>query len=100
MIKTSEGATVIGRSTTFRGELIGSDEVVIEGTVEGLVKAEGARLTIGKEAKVKADVTAQEVIIFGRVDGNVRATERVDLRSTAVVNGGPIQISSGSLTEA
>ena len=87
MIKTSESVTVIGRSTTFRGELMSTDEISIEGTVIGIVQAEGARVTVGKEARVKADITAQEVVVFGSVEGNVRATERVDLRSTAVVTG-------------
>jgi cytoskeletal protein CcmA (bactofilin family) len=86
-VKAGEGATVIGRGATFRGELRATGEVLVEGTVEGLIQAGGARLTVGQGARVKADIDAQEVIVMGRVDGNIRGTERVDLRSTAEVTG-------------
>lgn len=85
--KAGEGATVIGRGASFRGELQATGEVLVDGTLEGLVQAGGARLTIGREARVKADLEAQEVIVLGRVEGDIRGSERVELRSTADVVG-------------
>lgn len=86
-VKAGESATVIGRGASFRGELRASGEVQVDGALEGLVQAEGARLTVGREARVKADIEAQEVIVMGRVEGNIRGAERVELRSTADVSG-------------
>jgi cytoskeletal protein CcmA (bactofilin family) len=86
-IKAEEGVTVLGRGASFRGELSASGEVVIDGAMDGLVNVEGARLTIGKDARVHADINAQEVIVMGRLEGNIRASERVELRAGALVTG-------------
>lgn len=86
-LKTGENSTVIGRGATLKGELISTEDVVIEGAVEGTVNATGARLTVSKDARVRADLNAQEVVVLGRVDGNIRATERAELRAGAMVTG-------------
>jgi cytoskeletal protein CcmA (bactofilin family) len=86
-MKPAEGSTVIGKSVIIRGGLSGNEDLFIDGDVEGTVTLPDSSLTIGPNAQVKADVSAREVIIFGRLTGNVKATGRVDLRQSAMVNG-------------
>ncbi len=89
MIGMNSGASVttIGRATTLRGDLVSTEDVVIDGAVEGTVQAVANRVTIGAEAKVRADITAQEIVVEGRVEGTLRATERVELRAHSIVTG-------------
>ena len=86
-MKPAEGSTVIGKSVIIRGGLSGNEDLFIDGDVEGTVALPESRLTIGPNARVKADVSAREVVIFGHLTGNVQATGRVDLRQSALVNG-------------
>jgi cytoskeletal protein CcmA (bactofilin family) len=86
-MKPGEGSTVIGRSATFRGDLSSTEDLQIDGTFEGTIHLSSGRLTVGLGARIKASIAAPEVVVFGRVDGDIRATGRVDLRSTAVVLG-------------
>jgi cytoskeletal protein CcmA (bactofilin family) len=83
----TESATVIGRSTKVHGELSGSDDLLIDGEVEGTIHLTAARLTVRAEGRVRASITAQDVIVIGRVEGEIRATGRVELRDGAVVLG-------------
>jgi cytoskeletal protein CcmA (bactofilin family) len=86
-MRPGEITTVIGRSATFRGDLSSTDDLQIDGSFEGTVHQSSGRLTIGVEAQVYAGIVAPEVVVFGRVEGDIRASGRVDLRSTAVVLG-------------
>jgi cytoskeletal protein CcmA (bactofilin family) len=86
-MKPAEGSTVIGKSVVIRGELSGSEDLYIDGDVEGTVTLPESRLTIGPNARVRADISVRDVIIFGHLTGNVQATGRVDLRQSALVNG-------------
>jgi len=86
-MKPAEGSTVIGKSVVIRGELSGSEDLYIDGDVEGTVTLPESRLTIGPNARVRADISVRYVIIFGHLTGNVQATGRVDLRQSALVNG-------------
>jgi len=86
-MKPGEITTVIGRSATFRGDLSSTDDLQIDGTFEGTVRQTSGRLTIGVEARIYASIVAPDVVVFGRVEGDIRATGRVELRSTAVVLG-------------
>jgi cytoskeletal protein CcmA (bactofilin family) len=86
-MKPAEGSTVIGKSVIIRGGLSGNEDLFIDGDVEGTVTLPDSCLTIGPNAQVKADVSAREVIIFGRLTGNVKATGRVELRQSALVKG-------------
>jgi cytoskeletal protein CcmA (bactofilin family) len=86
-MKPAEGSTVIGKSVIIRGGLSGNEDLFIDGDVEGTVTLPDSRLTIGPNAQVKADVSAREVVIFGRLTGNVQATGRVELRQSALVHG-------------
>jgi cytoskeletal protein CcmA (bactofilin family) len=86
-MKPAEGSTVIGKSVVIRGELSGNEDLYIDGDVEGTVTLKESRLTIGPNARVKADVSVRDVVIFGHLTGNVQATGRVDLRPSALVKG-------------
>ncbi|MEO6923083.1 MAG: polymer-forming cytoskeletal protein [Bryocella sp.] len=79
--------TVLGRMTRLRGDLECQGDVQLEGEFDGATLQSGGRLTIGAEAVVRAQITAQDVVVMGRVEGTIRAAGRVELRSTAVVNG-------------
>jgi cytoskeletal protein CcmA (bactofilin family) len=87
IMRPGEITTIIGRSATFRGELSSTDDLQIDGSFEGTIRQSSGRLTIGAEARVQASIVAPDVVVFGRVEGDIRATGRVDLRSTAVVLG-------------
>jgi cytoskeletal protein CcmA (bactofilin family) len=84
---TEGGLARIGKTVVIRGEVKGSEDLVIDGSVEGTVQLAEGRLTIGATATVTADLTAKEVLILGHLRGNVNATGRVELRSGSVVDG-------------
>lgn len=77
----------IGKSVVIKGEVTGSEDLYLDGQIDGSIDLAGNRLTIGPNGRVKANVTARSVSISGKLDGNVRASDRVDLRNTAVVLG-------------
>jgi cytoskeletal protein CcmA (bactofilin family) len=77
----------IGKSVVIRGELSGSEDLFLDGEVEGSIDLKGHSLTIGANGHIRANVHAQEVVIHGRVDGNIRGTDRVELKKTAVLAG-------------
>jgi cytoskeletal protein CcmA (bactofilin family) len=83
----AEGSTVIGKSVVIRGELSGNEDLYIDGDIEGTVSLPDSRLTVGPNAQVRADVDAREVVVFGHLTGNVKATGRVELRQSALVKG-------------
>ena len=86
-MKPAEGSTVIGKSVTIRGEVTGQEDLYMDGVVEGTIVLPESRLTVGPNARVMADVNAHEVVIFGLVEGNLRASGRIELRASAVVKG-------------
>jgi cytoskeletal protein CcmA (bactofilin family) len=86
-MKPAEGSTVIGKSVVIRGELSGNEDLFIDGDVEGTVTLPESRLTIGPNARVRANLTAREVVIFGHLTGNVQAAGRIELRQSALVKG-------------
>lgn len=86
-MNAAEGSTVIGKSVIIRGELTGSEDLFMDGQIEGTITLTSSRLTIGPNATVNADISVQDVIIFGKVDGNIKATGSIDLRQSAVVTG-------------
>jgi cytoskeletal protein CcmA (bactofilin family) len=77
----------IGKSVVIKGELTGSEDLTIEGHVEGKIELRQNVLTIGPNGKIKAQVFAKSVIILGEVTGNVTATEKVDLRDNGSIDG-------------
>jgi cytoskeletal protein CcmA (bactofilin family) len=77
----------IGKSVVIKGELNGSEDLTIEGQVEGTIQLRDNVLTIGPNGKIKAQLFAKAVIILGEVTGNVTASEKVDIRDNGSVDG-------------
>src|SRR6188768_3842608 len=77
----------IGKSVVIKGELNGSEDLTIEGQVEGKIELKDHALTIGPNRKIKAQIFAKSVIVLGEVTGNVTATEKVDIRDGGSVDG-------------
>jgi cytoskeletal protein CcmA (bactofilin family) len=77
----------LGKTVVIRGEVKGNEDLILDGRVEGIVTLSENRLTIGPSANVTADLTAKDVLILGRVQGNVVASGRVELRAGCVVEG-------------
>jgi cytoskeletal protein CcmA (bactofilin family) len=83
---TAEQAT-IGKGLFIKGEITGSESLYIDGKVEGAINLPGNRVTIGRNGQVGANITAREVVVLGKVKGNVTATDRVDIRAEGSLNG-------------
>lgn len=77
----------IGKSVVIKGELAGSEDLTIEGHVEGKIELKDHVLTIGPNGRIKAAVFAKSVIVLGEVVGNVTASEKVDIRDKGSVDG-------------
>ena len=77
----------IGKSVVIKGELNGSEDLTIEGQVEGKIELKDNVLTIGSNGKIKAQVFAKALIVLGEVHGNVSATEKVEIRDGGSVDG-------------
>ena len=77
----------IGKSVIIKGELSGSEDLTIEGNVEGKIELRDNTLTIGPNGKIRAEVFAKQVIVLGEVTGNVTASEKVDIRDNGSVDG-------------
>ena len=77
----------IGKSVVIKGELSGSEDLTIEGHVEGKIELKDHLLTIGPNGRIKAAVFAKAVIVLGEVNGNVTASEKVDIRDGGSVDG-------------
>jgi cytoskeletal protein CcmA (bactofilin family) len=77
----------VGKSVVFTGQLKSSEDMTIDGHVEGSIELRDHALTIGPDADIKADITAKIVTIFGAVTGTITAREKVDIRETGSVEG-------------
>jgi cytoskeletal protein CcmA (bactofilin family) len=77
----------IGKSVVIKGELSGSEDLYVDGQVEGSIELQGNSLTIGPNGQVRANVNAKSVVVQGKMDGNIRSSQRTELRKTAVVSG-------------
>ena len=75
----------VGKSVVFRGDLISSEDMTIDGRVEGTIEVRDHRLTIGPNANIEADIVAKSVAIFGKVAGSVTGQDRVEIRLSASV---------------
>lgn len=77
----------IGKSVVIKGELLGSEDLTIEGQVEGKIELKDHVLTIGPNGRIKAAVFAKSVVVLGEVIGDVSASEKVDIRDKGTVEG-------------
>jgi cytoskeletal protein CcmA (bactofilin family) len=83
---TSDQAT-IGKSLVIKGEVSGSESLYIDGRVEGSINLSGNRVTIGRNGVVAANISAREIVVLGKVRGNLTASDRVDIRSDGSLTG-------------
>src|SRR5258707_667520 len=83
---TADQAT-IGKSLVIKGEVTGSESLYIDGRVEGSVNLPGNRVTVGRNGQVQANINAKEVVVLGKVKGNVTASDRVDIRNEGSLGG-------------
>jgi cytoskeletal protein CcmA (bactofilin family) len=81
------GPATIGKSVQIRGEVKGSEDLLVDGVVEGTITLTESRLTVGPNAKVKANVAARDVVVIGNLDGDITASGRVELRAGANLIG-------------
>jgi cytoskeletal protein CcmA (bactofilin family) len=86
-MKSPEGSTVIGKSVVVRGELSGSEDLYLDGDLEGTITLTDSRLTIGPNARVVANLIVRDLVVLGNLKGNVRAAGRIELRESAIVSG-------------
>jgi cytoskeletal protein CcmA (bactofilin family) len=87
MSPAESSSASIGKSVEIRGEVKGSEDLMVDGHVEGTVTLTDSRLTIGLTARVHADVSARDIVILGTLNGNATATGKLELRKGANVTG-------------
>ncbi len=88
--RTGAGATdqaVISKGLFVKGEVSGTESLYIDGKVEGSINLSGNRVTVGRNGQVTANITAREVVVLGKVKGNVTASDRVDIRAEGALSG-------------
>jgi cytoskeletal protein CcmA (bactofilin family) len=84
---TDRALSRLGSSLNVKGEISGNEDLDIDGTVEGLVRIDERKLTVGATAKLTADIIAGEVIVYGSVKGNVRGKRKVEIKKDGSVDG-------------
>jgi len=83
---TGEQAT-IGKGLVIKGEITGSESLYIDGKVDGSINLPGNRVTVGRNGQVAASINAREIVVLGKVRGNITATDRVDIRAEGALTG-------------
>ncbi len=77
----------IGKSIIIKGDLSGDEDLIIEGKVEGRVQLPNNEITVGADGRITADIEAKSIIVIGQTAGNLNASQRVEVQSTATVEG-------------
>jgi len=77
----------IGRSLVIKGEVSGSEALFVDGKIEGIINLADNRVTIGRNGSVAANITAREVVIMGKVTGNIECSDRLDIRGEGTLTG-------------
>lgn len=83
----SQHQTLLGGSMTLKGELTGNEDLTIEGQFDGTINLKDYCVTIGQNGQVKADVTARQVVVSGKLDGKINAREKIEIHRTGSVVG-------------
>src|SRR5437868_13425434 len=83
----SQDQATIGKSLVIKGEVTGSESLYIDGRVEGSINLPGNRVTVGRNGVVNANITAREIVVTGKVRGNLSASDRVDIRNEGSLTG-------------
>jgi cytoskeletal protein CcmA (bactofilin family) len=85
---TPEGSTArVGASLHIKGEISGTEDLHVDGSIEGSIRLQERKLTVGTSGKVTADVVAREVVVYGSSKGNLRASDRIAIRKDGSVVG-------------
>jgi cytoskeletal protein CcmA (bactofilin family) len=77
----------IGRSVTIKGDISGAEALYIDGRIEGNISVPEHRVTIGRHGTIQANINAREVVIMGKVTGNIECSDRLDIRGEGTLNG-------------
>ena len=77
----------LGKAVRIEGKVVSAEDLTIDGEVDGSIELTGHTLTIGQDARIKADVVAKTVTISGQITGNVKAVEKIELQATGAVQG-------------
>jgi cytoskeletal protein CcmA (bactofilin family) len=77
----------IGRSVVIKGEVSGTESLYVDGRIEGTVNFAEHRVTVGRNGSVAANISAREVVILGKVQGNIQCSDRLDIRSEGALTG-------------
>lgn len=81
------GTSVVSSGLTIKGEISGTEDLLVEGRIEGPINLTGHNLTVGTGGKIKANVTAREVVVHGEVTGNLAASDRVEIKKEGSMTG-------------
>jgi len=84
---TSGDQATIGKGLFIKGEITGSESLFVDGKVEGSINLAGNRVTVGRNGQVAANINAREIVVLGKVRGNMTATDRVDIRAEGALTG-------------
>jgi cytoskeletal protein CcmA (bactofilin family) len=77
----------ISKGLSIKGEITGTESLFIDGKIEGSINIPGNRVTVGKNGVVNASISAREIVVLGKLKGNVTATDRVDIRAEGALTG-------------
>jgi cytoskeletal protein CcmA (bactofilin family) len=83
----SQEQATLGKSLVIKGEVTGSESLYIDGRVEGSINLPGNRVTVGRNGVVAANISAREIVVLGKVRGNMTASDRVDIRGEGSLTG-------------
>jgi len=86
-VERGSGVATLGKSVVIKGDIVGREDLTIDGDVEGAIELREHRLTVGPNGKVRSNVKAREVVIFGNVKGNIDATDKIEIRGNATLIG-------------
>ena len=97
---TARNLATLGPGLTVKGQISGEEDLQIDGKVEGSISLKGQRLTVGQNGEIVSDVHAREVIVYGKVHGNLHAEDRVEVKKDGSVvgniTGGRVLIEDGA----
>ncbi len=83
----SGGAATLGKNVTVKGQIFSREDLVVDGEVEGTIECQEHKLTIGPNARVQAGLKARDIVIFGSIQGNVEALDKIDIKKEAKLVG-------------
>jgi cytoskeletal protein CcmA (bactofilin family) len=84
---SARSVACLGETIEVKGKISGEEDLQVDGKVEGPISLQGQRLTVGRTGKLNSEVTAREVVVYGDVHGNVRASDRVEIKKDGSVTG-------------